>query len=131
MLNFVRWGLNRAAPMFWFWRAGQHWSKPPKRADALAKAVAGREHHADWFAEIDHPDAKLITLAPELAAALTSLHSALEAEIAWHKGEAADLRSETVRMTDYLSLMTATEHETAASRLRAILQPPSEKEIAS
>lgn len=32
--------------------------------------VTGREHHASWFKDIDHPDARLIAAAPDLLAAL-------------------------------------------------------------
>lgn len=70
VLSFARWGLNQAAPVFWFWQEGRSWSDEPKRADALAVAAPGREHHANWFAEINHPDAHLIAAAPDLLGAL-------------------------------------------------------------
>jgi len=32
--------------------------------------IIGREHHVDWLAGVNHPDAKLIEAAPELLEAL-------------------------------------------------------------
>lgn len=95
VLDFVRWGMSRAAPRFWFWKDSRHWSEEPKRADALAQAVSGREHHADWFADVDHPDARLIALAPELASAVR----ALSAQVASQREEIAILHAsyETVK----------------------------------
>ena len=60
--------MNGAAPVFWFWDYNKAVGKPA-RADELAVAVDGREHHADWFADIDHPDARLIAAAPDLLVA--------------------------------------------------------------
>lgn len=69
VMDFSRYGMNGAAPVFWLWdyekMVGQ-----PRRADQLATAVEGREHHAMWFADIDHPDARLIAAAPDLLDAL-------------------------------------------------------------
>lgn len=69
VMDFRRFGMTGAAPVFWFWDYDEYVGKPC-RADELALAVEGREHHADWFANIDHPDARLIASAPELLAAL-------------------------------------------------------------
>lgn len=65
VMDFSRYGMNGAAPVFWHWDYNRM-AGEPNRADALAVAVSGREHHADWFADIDHPDALLIAAAPEL-----------------------------------------------------------------
>ena len=65
VMDFSRYGMNGAAPVFWHWDYNRM-AGEPNRADALAVAVSGREHHADWFADIDHPDARLISAAPEL-----------------------------------------------------------------
>ena len=64
IMTFARYGMDRAAPVFWFWQKGENWSEKPKRADELAVAVPGREHHADWFAVIDHPDARFLETNP-------------------------------------------------------------------
>lgn len=65
VLDFRRYGMNGAAPVFWHWDYDKFVGEP-KRADALAHEVEGREHHASWFADINHPDARLIAAAPEL-----------------------------------------------------------------
>lgn len=41
-----------------------------RRAVDLSVPQPGREHHADWWRIIEHPDASLIAAAPELLAAL-------------------------------------------------------------
>jgi hypothetical protein len=65
VMDFRRYGMNGAAPVFWHWDYDKFVGQP-QRADDLAKAVEGREHHASWFADINHPDARLIAAAPEL-----------------------------------------------------------------
>ena len=72
VMDFRRWGMNSAAPVFWYWDYDK-WVGAPQRADDLAVAAEGREHHADWFALIDHPDARLIAAATELLEALERL----------------------------------------------------------
>jgi hypothetical protein len=82
VLSFVRWGLNSAAPQFWHWNSEGGWTGKPQRADELAVAVDGRKHHADWFADIDHPDAQLIVAAvnalPDLLTEVAVLREALK-----------------------------------------------------
>lgn len=41
--------------------------------EQFAAQVPGREHHADWFQTLNHPDANLIAAAPELLAACKAL----------------------------------------------------------
>lgn len=65
VLSFERYGMKGAAPVFHNWTK-DGWGGAPKRADDLAVEKAGREHHADWFALIDHPNAHLISAAPDL-----------------------------------------------------------------
>lgn len=67
VMTFKRYGMSSAAPVFWEWDTDRGVAKSePLRADKLAVEVAGREHHAIWFADIDHPNARLIAAAPEL-----------------------------------------------------------------
>ena len=68
VMSFARWGMRKAAPVFWFWKGNT--SDEPKRADKLAVPEPGREHHSDWFQRIDHPDARRIARVPDLEAAL-------------------------------------------------------------
>lgn len=74
VLGFKRYGMTGAAPEFWDWNL-QRLYGTPHRADELAIAVDGREHHSDWFADIDHPDARLIAAAPCLLDALNEAES--------------------------------------------------------
>lgn len=64
VMSFARWGLQGAAPVFWTWTGNI--AEEVQRADEIAVPEPGREHHAGWFARIDHPDAELIALAPAL-----------------------------------------------------------------
>jgi hypothetical protein len=76
VMSFTRYGMSGAAPVFYFWEGNT--TAPPKRADELACPVAGREHHASWFCNIDHPDARLIAAAPTLAADLIAANAEIE-----------------------------------------------------
>lgn len=76
VLSFERYGMKGAAPVFHNWTE-DGWGGAPKRADELAVEKAGREHHADWFALIDHPNAHLIAAAPDLLDALKVLRNTL------------------------------------------------------
>lgn len=77
VLTFKRYGIQGAAPVFWNWDL-ERFVGDPHRADELALDVKGREHHSHWFADIDHPDARLIAAAPELLDALTEMVMAAE-----------------------------------------------------
>ena len=67
VMDFVRWGMNGAAPRFnTELRTNLNVMEP---AHKFGKIVAGREHHADWFQVINHPDALLMQAAPDLLAA--------------------------------------------------------------
>lgn len=59
-----------------------------KNAYDFANPVAGREHHAKWFQDIDHPDARLIAAAPDLLAAceaVLEIGIAAEHPVVWAK----------------------------------------------
>lgn len=98
VMDFRRFGMAGAAPEFWFWDFDKFVGKP-MRADELAIAVEGREHHANWFAGIDHPDAHLIAAAPDLLAALEAAEQhiiiMLSAIAAVMQGLANGLRTKT------------------------------------
>lgn len=87
VVSFARWGMSGAAPVFWSW--GGH-SGSPQRADEVAVPVAGREHHAAWFRDLDHPNAAYIAAAnPAVILALLARLSHLE-EQARKDGEALE-----------------------------------------
>ena len=118
VMSFVRWGMNKAAPVFWFWRGNV--SDEPKRADALATPAPGREHHADWFQRIDHPDARLIAAAPDLLATTLSLCDAVDALRAENERLRAMIRVNAIR---YLNM----SHEDIDAAIRAALSSTREK----
>lgn len=56
VMSFTRWGLGCAAPEFAVDGILTHTKE-------LTAIVPGREHHQDWFRDINHPDAQYIALA--------------------------------------------------------------------
>jgi hypothetical protein len=71
VMDFVRYGMGNAAPRFNVERREN--LHLMTRADELGSIVPGREHHAEWFQAIDHPDANLIAAAPKLQEACKKL----------------------------------------------------------
>lgn len=63
VMDFVRWGMNGAGVRF---RAGVDRFNIMNPAGSYAVPVPERQHHKDWFQEINHPDALLIENAPHL-----------------------------------------------------------------
>lgn len=79
VLDFRRWGMSGATPRF---RNIAIKYEPMEPAEKFAVPVEGREHHADWFQTINHPDAAFIATArTALPAALAEIES-LRAELA-------------------------------------------------
>jgi hypothetical protein len=72
VMNFERWGMNGAAPTFYVGGIMR------SIKDGLLVDVHGREHHREWCADIDHPDARLIAAAPLLLHELQHLVRLLE-----------------------------------------------------
>lgn len=66
VLDFIRWGMGGAKPRF---RTGPDNMNVMRPVEDFAVVAPGREHHADWFRLVNHPDAKLIESAPDLHAA--------------------------------------------------------------
>jgi hypothetical protein len=93
VMSFVRWGLQSAAPKFWFWNGSV--SDEPKRADQCATPAPGREHHKRWFQRIDHPDARRIARVPELEQAY--LDAIARAKAAETRAEAAEAERDRLR----------------------------------
>lgn len=58
VMDFVRWGMNRASPRF-------RVNGLMQRCETLSEPIPGREHHSDWERWINHPDAIAIAAAPE------------------------------------------------------------------
>lgn len=67
VMDFVRWGMDGAAPRFNTEIRPYH--NLMERVEKFAAIQPGREHHADWFQRVNHPDAMLIEAAPDLLAA--------------------------------------------------------------
>ena len=86
VMSFARWGTQQAAPVFYTWEG--NYAAKVDRADKIAVPEYGREHHAEWFARIDHPDARFIAAARDLVPALLAERDALLAE-----RDAAELRA--------------------------------------
>lgn len=87
VMAFRRWGMGGASPVF-------RRNDPLMildRADAFAKDITGREHHASWFRDIDHPDAQFI------AHARTDI-PALLAQLATVTRERDEVRAENERL---------------------------------
>jgi hypothetical protein len=88
VLDFVRWGMSAAAPRF---RTADGLAlNIMRRADEFAVVVPGREHHAEWFKGVDHPDARLIAAAPELLAELEAALPFLDCD---HSSNESDCRA--------------------------------------
>ncbi len=71
VIDLERWGMDSAIARF---RTGGDGLNIMKRATEFGVAVQGREHHSQWFKAIDHPDANLISAAPDLLSELTCFH---------------------------------------------------------
>jgi len=68
VMDFVRWGMGGAAPRF-----NVDYGNDVQimvRCETMGVPVEGRKHHANWFQDINHPDARLIAAAPDLLEAL-------------------------------------------------------------
>lgn len=62
VMGFERWGMSGAAPCFNDAVAGREYNIM-ERAERYGVKVAGREHHANWFMDVEHPDAQWIVAA--------------------------------------------------------------------
>lgn len=78
VMDFKRWGMGGStARLRDLSEDGMNiMHKVHERPDWIAP-FEGREHHADWCADITHPDMVLIASAPDLAAEVERLKSAL------------------------------------------------------
>lgn len=68
VMDFDRWGMHGAAPRLR--QVTHHGMNIMDRCEIYAKSVPGREHHKQWFQDIDHPDMRLMAAAPMLLRAL-------------------------------------------------------------
>ena len=83
VMDFVRWGFNKATPRF------RDYRDIMEKAEEFAYRIEGREHHSDWCKQITHPDAVAIQSAPNDV-------SSLIAEVRRLKGENENLQGELI-----------------------------------
>lgn len=69
VVDFQRWGTHSATLRLREDEAGFNIMERPHERDGWVVPFEGREHHAEWCATLDHPDARLIAAAPDLLAA--------------------------------------------------------------
>ena len=71
IMDFDRWGMNRAIATLRDTAEGgmNIMHRLIDRPDWIAPFL-GRAHHADWCADVTHPDMRLMAAAPDLLAAL-------------------------------------------------------------
>lgn len=77
VIRFSRWGMHGAMPEFLSLSGDSRWGRLITPVTEFMKPAKGREHHADWFQTIDHPDAHLIAAAPDMFAALETVDALL------------------------------------------------------
>lgn len=78
VMDFARWGMNRATPMFNEAITDPHgWHIMSRLCDrpTWRAPILGREHHASWCQAVTHPDAVLMARAPTLLAALENVRA--------------------------------------------------------
>lgn len=67
VMDFVRWGMDRACPRFMRKLSGDVCIlERPHEIPGMIQPIPEREHHFKWRADLNHPDANLIALAAEL-----------------------------------------------------------------
>lgn len=93
VMSFTRWGMGGAAPEF---RGENENHSIIHRVEKWAVPVPGREHHAHWFMDVDHPDARLIAAAPDLLWALKEILSELPPKLDWLNPDLEKIAKATV-----------------------------------
>jgi hypothetical protein len=92
VMDFARWGMGGAAPRFNDAIASGEYNIM-ERVEKYGAVVPGREHHANWFKDIDHPDAQWIAAAnPATVLELISERDELRAEIEQMRADAGRYR---------------------------------------
>ena len=75
VMQFGRWGMGHAVPLFNSQITGNEYNVMERLCDQLdwTKPFPGFEHHATWRMNVTHPDAVLMAAAPEMLAVLQDL----------------------------------------------------------
>lgn len=72
VMQFARWGMSHATPLFNSHIAGNEYNIMERPCDMASwvKPFPGLEHHVSWRADVMHPDARLMAAAPEMLSLL-------------------------------------------------------------
>ena len=77
VMQFERWGMSRAVPLFNSQITGNEYNIMERLCDVpeWVKPFPSFEHHASWRMGVTHPDAVLMAAAPELLEALQGVQT--------------------------------------------------------
>ena len=75
VMQFARWGMGRAVPLFNSAITGNEFNIMERLCDVpeWTEPFPGLEHHKSWRMDVTHPDARLMAAAPDLLFALQNL----------------------------------------------------------
>lgn len=81
VMQFARWGMGRAVPLFNSAITGNEYNIMERLCDMpeWTEPFPGLEHHKSWRMDVTHPDARLMAAAPELLEACQLIVSAFDA----------------------------------------------------
>lgn len=97
VMDFVRWGMGRAAPRFND-AVSEGKYNIMERVEKYGAVVPGREHHSDWFKDVAHPDASfMVATDPKTVLSMIASIEELERRLAERDAQAAPAVSADTR----------------------------------